>query len=92
MLALANLPSRPRSSCQEQQRRHQEKILADDEPEPNQFVQPRQITKKLDRLGAERFAQAADMDVDGTLLDIYIPAPSHIKQLPTREHTAASFH
>src|ERR1700722_19759861 len=36
----------------------------------------------------ERFAQAADMDIDGAELDLGIAAPDGIEQLLAREHTA----
>src|SRR5580704_6649423 len=40
----------------------------------------------------ERLAQAADMDVDGALVDIDVAAPDAIEQLLAGEHPAGAFH
>src|SRR5258708_17009905 len=38
--------------------------------------------------GVEQLAQAADMDVDGTLVDIDVAAPDAVEQLLAAEHPA----
>src|SRR5206468_11606910 len=38
--------------------------------------------------GVEQLAQAADMDVDGALVDIDVAAPDAVEQLLAREHAA----
>src|SRR5688500_13038583 len=38
--------------------------------------------------GVEQFAQAADMDVDGTLVDIDVAAPDAVEQLLAAEYAA----
>src|ERR1700733_874434 len=40
----------------------------------------------------ERLAQAADMDVDGALVDIDVAAPDAVEQLLAREHPAGALH
>src|SRR5688572_21952359 len=40
----------------------------------------------------ERAAQAADMDVDGALVDIDVAAPDAVEQLAAREHAAGALH
>src|SRR5260370_41379961 len=41
--------------------------------------------------GVERLAQAADVDVDGALVDIDVAAPDAVEQLLAREHAAGMF-
>src|SRR5262249_58282598 len=49
-----------------------------------------------DRIGGvtavERLAQAADVDVDGALVDIDLTAPHAVEKLFAREHAAWSLH
>src|SRR6202035_5627722 len=49
-----------------------------------------------DRVGhaaaVERLAQAADMDVDGALVDIDVAAPHLVQQLLAGKHPAGAFH
>src|SRR5262245_60093725 len=49
-----------------------------------------------DRVGVvaavERLAQASDMHVDGTLVDIDLAAPDAVEQLLAREHAARPLH
>src|SRR3954464_10871057 len=49
-----------------------------------------------DRIGlvaaVERLAQAADMDVDGALVDVDLAAPHAVEQLLAREHAARPLH
>src|SRR5580693_10069814 len=40
----------------------------------------------------ERLAQAADMDVDGPLVDIDVAAPHPVEQLLAGKHPAGTFH
>src|SRR3984893_2380096 len=40
----------------------------------------------------ERLAQAADMDVDGALVDIDVAAPHAVEQLLAGKHPAGTFH
>src|ERR1700731_2919238 len=40
----------------------------------------------------ERLAQAADMDVDGALVDIDVAAPDLVEQLLAGKHPAGAFH
>src|ERR1700731_966786 len=40
----------------------------------------------------ERFAQASDMDVDGALVDVDVPAPDTVEQLLARKHPARVLH
>src|SRR5580704_9648587 len=50
-------------------------------------------TDRVDGVAAiERLAQAADMDVDGALVDIDVAAPYPVEQLLAREHPAGTFH
>src|SRR6476619_5688627 len=42
--------------------------------------------------GVEQLAQAADMDVDGALVDIDVAAPDAVEQLFARKHAAGTFH
>src|SRR5580698_6032129 len=48
---------------------------------------------RIDGVAAvERLAQAADMDVDGALVDIDVAAPHPVEQLLAGEHPAGAFH
>src|SRR5580658_7840804 len=48
---------------------------------------------RIDGVAAvERLAQAADMDVDGALVDIDVAAPHPVEQLLAREYPAGTFH
>src|SRR5580692_1597331 len=48
---------------------------------------------RIDGVAAvERLAQAADMDVDGALVDIDVAAPHAVEQLLAGKHPAGAFH
>lgn len=43
---------------------------------------PHRLDQTVMPVGDQRLAQAPDVDIDGTLLDIHIVAPYFVQQLP----------